>query len=163
LAALGRATFIESFSGQIEHRNLTSFADERFGSSQQAAELAEPGTVFFVACLGGSAAGYAKVCESVPPSCVNSAKAVELERLYVYSKWHGRGVANILMHTCLGEVRRRGRGGMWLDVWDQNTKAQQFYRKHLFDFVGERAYAVGTETQRHLLMYRPVDLVRPAE
>ena len=47
--------------------------------------------------------------------------------------------------------------GIWLDVWDQNTRAQEFYRRHTFDLVGERPYVVGKETQRHLLMYRGLE------
>ena len=50
LAEFGRQTFLDAFAGQIAHVNLTAFADKRFGAQQQADELAQPGTVFFVAC-----------------------------------------------------------------------------------------------------------------
>ena len=157
LAELGRQTFIEAFAGQIEHGNLTAFADNRFGVKKQAAELRHPGTTFFIACFDGQTAGYAKLGESVPPCCIANSQAIELERLYLHVKWQGRGLAKALLHACLAEARDRARGGIWLDVWDQNARAQEFYRRHTFDLVGERPYIVGNETQRHLLMYREFD------
>ena len=154
LAVVGRETFIEAFEGRIHHGNLMSFANKRFGPQQQAAELAQPSTIFFIARRDGEAAGYAKLCESVAPPCIAANRAVELERLYLYGKWHGLGVAHALMDVCLTEARRRAYEGMWLDVWDENTRAQAFYRKHLFELVGGRPYAVGAEEQWHLLMFR---------
>ena len=157
LAEFGRQTFIDAFVGQIEHGNLTAFADKRFGAQQQAAELRQPGTTFFVACCEGKTAGYAKLTESVSPSCIADAQAIELERLYLHAKWQGRGIAKALLYTCLAEARDCDRSGIWLDVWDQNVRAKEFYRRQMFDLVGERPYMVGNETQRHLLMYRALE------
>ena len=154
LAEFGRQTFIHAFAGQIEHGNLTAFADNRFGARQQADELARAGTTFFIACCDGQIAGYAKLSESTLPPCVTDAQAIELERLYLDAMWQGRGIAKALLYACLAEARDRTRNGIWLDVWDQNIRAQEFYRRHTFHFVGERPYVVGNETQRHLLMYR---------
>ena len=154
LAKFGRQTFLDAFAGQIAHANLTAFADKRFGTRQQAAELAQPGSVFFIACGDGRTAGYAKLSEGVPPDCIADADAIELERLYLHFEWQGRGIATALLNACIAEARSRARCGLWLDVWEHNVRAQAFYRRHLFDPVGERPYTVGNETQRHLLMYR---------
>ncbi|UCD69627.1 MAG: GNAT family N-acetyltransferase [Betaproteobacteria bacterium] len=156
LAELGRKTFIEAFDGQIAHDNLTDFAGKRFGVMQQAAELAQPGTRFFVAVFDRQIAGYAKLSEGGSPSCITGTHAIELERLYLYSRWQGRGIAKALLYACFAQARDLARSGVWLDVWDQNTRAQEFYRRQLFDLVGERPYLVGNETQRHLLMYRKI-------
>ncbi len=154
LAELGRQTFLDAFAGQISHVNLKAFADKRFGKRQQAAELAQAGSVFFIAYDDGQAAGYAKLNDSVVPDCIVDAQAIELERLYLHTEWQGRGIAKALLHACIAEAGNRARSGLWLDVWDQNVKAQGFYRRYLFDLAGERPYLVGNETQRHLLMYR---------
>ena len=158
LAEFGRQTFIDAFAGQIAHSNLTAFADKRFGEKQQAAELEQPGTVFFVASSDGQTAGYAKLSESVSPDDITDENAIELERLYLHARWQGRGIAKALLYACIAETRDRSRSGIWLDVWDQNTRAQEFYRRHTFDLVGERPYVVGKETQRHLLMYRGLEI-----
>ena len=154
LAEFGRQAFVDAFAGQIEHSSLTAFADKRYGAPQQAAELAQPGSVFFVACCDGETTGYAKLSESIPPSCVKDSQSIELERLYLKACWQGRGIAKALLWACISEARERARGGIWLDVWDQNTRAQEFYRRQLFELVGDRPYVVGSETQCHLLMYR---------
>ena len=94
------------------------------------------------------------MCESVAPGCIADANAIELERLYLHTEWQGHGIAKALLHACIAQARDRARTGVWLDVWDQNVRAQAFYRRHLFELSGERPYVVGHETQRHLLMYR---------
>ncbi len=154
LARLGRETFLSAFQGLIKDANLLPYADERFGPRQQAAELAEPGNRFFIAWRDSHAAGYAKLCASVPPPCIDLTRTVELERLYLHAEWHGLGVADALMNVCLAEARRKTCESMWLDVWDANVRAQAFYRKFRFELVGERPYIVGAQEQRHLLMYR---------
>ena len=152
LSTFGRQAFISAFEGQIEDSDLIAFADKRYGIRQQQTELSDPDSMFFMARIGGELAGYAKLCESDAPSVVSASRAIELERLYLASRWFGTGVALSLLNACFGEGRRRAREVMWLDVWDGNTRAQAFYEKHGFSLVGERPYDVGTITQRHLLM-----------
>lgn len=152
LAAFGRHSFVAAFEGQIEHRDLIAFADKRYGIEQQQRELGDPDSLFFMARINGELAGYAKLCKGNSPPNIKASRAIELERLYLSSKWFGTGVALSLLNMCLGEARKQLCDVMWLDVWDQNTRAQAFYNKHGFDVVGERPYDVGTITQRHLLM-----------
>ena len=157
LAQLGRETFVEAFENRICADNLLAFADKRYGLKQQSVELADPGTIFFIAMHRGEAIGYAKLCQSVAPAVVAAERSIELERLYLYAQWYGRGVAHRLMAACYAEAAQRACEGIWLDVWDQNHRARGFYRKYGFELVGERSYVVGRETQRHLLMYRDLD------
>ena len=159
LATFGRDAFVSAFIGQIEHRDLIAFADKRYGIEQQQRELGDSDSVFFMAQVDGELAGYAKLCEGDAPSIVNASRAIELERFYLASQWFGAGVALSLLETCVGEAHQRSHDVMWLDVWDENTRAQAFYRKHGFAVVGERPYDVGTITQRHLLMRRALTAI----
>jgi len=152
LAEFGRDTFLRAFEGQIERSDLEAFADKRFGIAQQQTELTDPDTVIFIARVGNELVGYAKLSKGTAPAEVNAARVIELERLYLPSMWFGTGVAQSLMDACIGEARDQSSDVMWLDVWDQNRRAQAFYRKHGFSLIGERPYVVGTITQRHLLM-----------
>jgi len=152
LAAVGEETFLRAFEKQIEDVDLIAFARKRYGKQQQLSELAQPGSVFFIARIGAEVAGYARLVKSAPPPCLELSSVIELERLYLYPQWHGKGIARALLDRCLNEARLRGCEAVWLDVWDQNHRAEAFYRKHGFRVVGERSYVVGTATQRHLLM-----------
>jgi ribosomal protein S18 acetylase RimI-like enzyme len=154
LAQVGRETFLRAFEGQIDAGDLTAFADKRYGLDQQTAEMSEPRTLFLIADVDGNVAGTARLCESSCPDCISASHAIELERLYLYPQWFGKGVAHVLMERCLAEARARSREVMWLDVWDRNRRAEAFYRKYGFAVVGERPYVVGNIVQRHLLMAR---------
>jgi len=74
----------------------------------------------------------------------------------VDQRWLGQGVGDVLMKVCLEEALERKIEMMWLDVWEQNLRAQAFYRKYRFQEVGARSYRVGEDEQRHLLMARVV-------
>jgi len=154
LAELGRNTFLEAFTDRIRKEDLIPYVDARFGLAQQASELADPHVIFFIAEVGGVPAGYAKLCESVPPDCILDPHPLEMERLYISQQWLGRGIANALTDACLVEASRRGYKTLWLDVWERNERARAFYRKYGFEEVGSRLYMVGTDAQTHLLMVR---------
>ena len=154
LARIGRETFLKAFEGRIAHADLMAFAEKRYGVGQQEAELAQPGTAFFIVHVDGEVAGYAKIGDDVPPPGITASNVIELERLYLYPRWYGRGASQTLMDACLAEAYARSCGAMWLDVWDQNDRAEAFYRKYGFGIVGERSYIVGNIAQRHLLMLR---------
>ena len=153
LAVVGRETFLHAFQGRIEQADLIAFANKRYGGQQQLDELAQPGAACFIASVEADVAGYARLVKSAPPSCVEAANVIELERLYLYPQWFGTGIARALLDRCLSEARKRSCEAMWLDVWDQNHRAEAFYRKHGFSVVGDCAYQVGTIIQKHLLMF----------
>jgi ribosomal protein S18 acetylase RimI-like enzyme len=43
---------------------------------------------------------------------------------------------------------------VWLDVWERNTRAIEFYEKQGFTIVGEQDFVLGSDVQRDLLMAR---------
>lgn len=154
LALVGRETFLSAFTGRIQHDDLVAFADQRYGESQQIAELEDSRATFLIGRVGDAVVGYAKLAESAAPACLSASRPVELERLYLYANWHGRGVGKLLLDWCTSEATSQSHDVIWLDVWDQNAQATSFYKKSGFVVVGERPYVVGSIEQRHLLMSR---------
>src|SRR5215203_230073 len=129
LAELGARTFGETFAADNSTEDMAAYLAVSFSLAAQAAELAEPTSTFFIAEVGGRAAGYAKLHAGEPPEGVVGAQPVELVRLYVLREWLGRGVGEALMRACVEEAQRAGHGTIWLGVWEQNGRAQAFYRK----------------------------------
>ena len=154
LALVGRETFLSAFTGRIEHDDLIAFADQRYGDRQQRAELEDSRSSFLIGRVGEQVIGYGKLAESAAPACVSAKHPVELERLYLYANWHGRGVGKLFLDRCISEATCRSHDVIWLDVWDRNAQAASFYKKSGFVVVGERPYIVGSIEQRHLLMSR---------
>jgi ribosomal protein S18 acetylase RimI-like enzyme len=60
------------------------------------------------------------------------------------------------MHACIDEAERRGFEAIWLGVWNQNVRAQVFYRKWGFEQFGIEDFQFGEEIQTDLLFFRPL-------
>ena len=152
LAELGARTFSETVAADNSPEDMAAYLAASFNPAQQTAELADPASTFFIAEIGGRAAGYAQLHAGGPAEGVEGAKPVELVRLYVSREWLGRGVGEALMRACVDGARRAGHGTIWLGVWERNGRAQAFYRKWDFRAVGEHVFHLGSDPQRDILM-----------
>lgn len=156
LADLGARTFSETFSTENTPEDMAAYLASSFNLTRQAAELADTASTFFIAEVGGSAAGYAKLHAGEPEEGIEGAKPVELVRLYVLREWLGRGVGEALMRACVEEAHRAGHETIWLGVWERNERAQAFYRKWDFRAVGKHVFQLGSDRQTDILMERAV-------
>jgi len=156
LTELGARTFEETFAADNTPEDMAAYLGASFNVAQQTAELADPDSTFVIAEVSGVAAGYAKLKEGQPADGIDGTKPIELVRLYVDRKWFGRGVGEALMRRCLEEAGRAGFKTIWLGVWEQNLRAQAFYRKWDFRAVGKHAFQLGGDAQTDILMERQI-------
>lgn len=156
LADLGRQTFLDSFGADNTPENMAAYLAESFSPEKQAAELADPATVFLIAEIGEEPVGFARLREGPPKMGSVGLRPMEIVRFYSRKEWIGRGVGPTLMQACLDWARARDCDVIWLDVWEDNPRAQTFYRKWGFEVVGTQAFLLGEELQTDLIMQRPV-------
>ena len=156
LAELGARTFSETFAADNSTEDMAAYLASSFNLAQQSAELADTASTFFIAEVGGVAAGYAMLHAGESAEGIEGAKPVELVRLYVSRGWLGRGVGEALMSACVDEAQRAGHETIWLGVWERNGRAQAFYRKWNFRAVGEHVFQLGADAQTDILMERAV-------
>lgn len=156
LAELGARTFSETFAADTDPEDMAAYLASSFNPARQTAELTDDASVFFIAEVGGAAAGYARLHAGEPEDGVEGPKPVELVRLYVSREWLGRGVGEALMRACVDEARRAGYETIWLGVWERNGRAQAFYRKWDFREVGKHVFQLGSDPQTDILMERPL-------
>lgn len=157
LAILGAETFADSFGADNTPEDMELYLARAFSPERQAAELAEPNSAFLIAEIGGDAAGYARIRETAPPPEASAARALEIVRFYSRTVWIGRGVGAALMRACLDEAAQRGCDLVWLQVWERNARAIDFYSKWGFTARGAREFRLGNDVQRdHLMVRAPV-------
>ncbi len=156
LAELGARTFYDTFATDNTHENIAVYLTASFGPEKQAAELADPLSVFMLAEAEGVAVGYARLKEGQPPPGITGLRPIEIVRLYARKEWIGHGVGATLMKGCLDEGEKRGCDTIWLDVWEHNARARTFYRRWGFVEVGTQMFQLGDDLQNDLLMQRPV-------
>src|SRR5918999_957160 len=100
LAELGAQTFAETFAKDNSPEDMAAYLADSFSVERLTAELNDPLSIFFVAEVEGSAAGYAKIHSGEVPGGVEGERPIELVRLYVSEEWLGRGVGQALMQRC---------------------------------------------------------------
>lgn len=160
LAALGRATFIETFAHLYTPENLAAFLESHTENGWRA-ELSDPAFSVRLAEEDGRAAAFAKIGPPTLPF-ETERRATELRQFYVLAPWHGRGVAAELMRWALAESRRRGAEELYLSVFVDNHRARRFYARYGFEQVGTCEFMVGTHADLDLVMRLALDPARHA-
>ena len=156
LAEMGARTFYDTFAADNTPENMAAYLAASFSPEKQAAELADPSSVFLIAEVEGAAVGYARLKEGRPPTGITGIRPIEIVRIYARKGWIGRGVGVTLMKACLAEAEKRGCDTLWLDVWERNPRAIAIYRNWGFIEVGTQTFQLGNDLQRDLLMQRRV-------
>jgi GNAT superfamily N-acetyltransferase len=156
LADIGAETFYDAYVPDIPAQHVADFVAAIFSPEIQSAELADPATTFLIAEIGKETAGYAMLSENASPEALAGKRAIKLPRIYLRQIFIGRGVGSALMQACIDEAERRGFEAIWLGVWNQNVRAQVFYRKWGFEQFGIEDFQFGEEIQTDLLFFRPL-------
>jgi ribosomal protein S18 acetylase RimI-like enzyme len=156
LTDLAYTTFWDAFAHHPKNApdDLNHYMRQAFNQEQIESELADEKNIFLIAEIGGEAAGYSKmVIDYIEPG-ITAEHPVELSRLYAHQKHLGQGVGQMLMDACFERARDEGRDVMWLGVWEYNPRAQRFYEKNGFRFVGSHVFQLGEDPQTDLLMQK---------
>ena len=156
LAEIGARAFADTFGPDNTAEDMAAYLAESFSPAKQAGELADPSGLFLIAEAAGETAGYARLKEGAPPGIASGRRPIEIVRFYALKDWIGRGVGAALMARCLAEAERRGCDAIWLDVWERNPRAIEFYRRWGFAEVGTQVFVLGDDRQTDILMQRRV-------
>jgi diamine N-acetyltransferase len=156
LALVGGATFLESFAGILEgdaivahcakHHSVESYA-KYLGAPDCKAWLAEAGQ-------GGAPVGYVMLTKPDLPLPDLGSQDIELKRIYLFSRFHGKGAGKMLLDQAITGARDLGMRRLLLGVYAKNFRALDFYRRNGFVEVGTRTFQVGSMLCDDLLFGR---------
>ena len=149
LAAFAERTFTETFGHLYPPEDLAAYVEAKYPAHVIAAELADLETRYVLALRDGVIVGYSKL--GVVDMDVDATDALELHRLYVDASVKGAGVAQALMDDALAWARGKGARVMYLSVWENNVRAQAFYRRYGFEHVKEHKFMVGRVADRDFI------------
>jgi ribosomal protein S18 acetylase RimI-like enzyme len=158
LTDLSYTTFWDAFAHHPKNApdDLAYYMRQAFSLEQITNELTEPRSIFLIAEIDGELAGYSKlIVDSIEPG-VTAERPVELSRLYSQQKFLGQGVGQTLMDACFVRAKQGDRDVIWLGVWEYNPRAQRFYEKNGFRFVGKHTFLLGSDPQTDLLMQKEI-------
>lgn len=147
LAALGRATFIETFVDGFAipypRPDLEAYLGEAFAVATLRARLLDRDQAWWVVERAGAPVAFANAGPTTLPHPDARPTHAELRRLYVARRAQGRGLGTRLLETALAWMTAHTDGPLWIGVWSGNLKAQRLYAAYGFEKVGEYKYPVG--------------------
>jgi len=156
LSAMAGRIFQETYTGMMPEEDLRAYIGTAFSAGQIRSEWALPVSTFIIASCGLAWAGYAKINTRRRVERPEPGKYMEIERLYVLQKFHGKRIGTVLMDACSRYAGDNGIQTIWLNVWEHNTHAIEFYRRRNFEMADWSIFMRGNDAQKALWMKKNV-------
>ena len=154
LAAIGAATFAESFGHQYPAADLAAFLAEHHTREKALGWLTRDDAAVWLVEADGEAVGHALAGPCALPHADVRPEDRELKRLYLLPAWQGGGLGRRLMDTALAWAERDGPRPLWIGVWSQNLGALRLYERAGFTRVGGYEFIVGATRDQEFILRR---------
>ncbi|MGH7465453.1 MAG: GNAT family N-acetyltransferase [Steroidobacter sp.] len=155
LAALGAATFTETFGHLYPPKDLQTFLVTSHSLEAWNRVLGDPRRAVWIAELPDAAQiGFIIVgaCKLPVENC--EPMAGEVQQLYVLARHHNLRLGTRLMEPGLEWLEAQRQVPIYVGVWSENYGAQRFYARYGFSKVGEYGFPVGSTVDREFILKR---------
>lgn len=147
-------TQVDTFGAYNTEANMKAYLDEAYNLDSLRRELDEVGSRNCLAFLDNNLAGFMRLRKSNEVDHLLGTNTIELQRLYVNTKLHGRGIGAAMMRDALQFASNIGVDWIWLGVWERNFRAQEFYARWGFERFSEHIFQMGDDPQTDWLLKR---------
>jgi GNAT superfamily N-acetyltransferase len=157
LAALGAATFTETFGHLYPSKDLADFLSRAHSLERARSDIGNTSNVVWLVEVESETVGYALAGPCELPHSEVAAGDGELKRLYLLRRAQNGGLGGLLFETALAWLLAAGPRAIWIGVWSENFGAQRLYRRWGFDKIGEYGFAVGQTIDREFILRRTAE------
>lgn len=140
-------TFTDTFKEQNSPENMKAYLDKAYALEKLENELSNTSSQFFFIYLHEELAGYLKVNTDDAQTEEMNDDSLEIERIYVRSKFQKQGLGKYLMNKAIELATESRKNVIWLGVWEKNQNAIAFYSKNGFIKTGAHSFYMGDEEQ----------------
>jgi len=152
LLEIGRQTFYETFIVWNTEENLNIYLDERFTVGKLTDELNNKDSEFYFALFDNKVIGYLKINTGKAQTELQDDRALEIERIYVLKEFHGKNVGQLIYEKAIQIAEQKNVTYVWLGVWENNSRARNFYSKNGFVEFDKHIFRMGNSEQTDLMM-----------
>lgn len=152
LVAVSIETFTDTFADQNTPENMAAYLNSAYQPEKLLGEMDNPHSKFYFAYAGDEVAGYLKINIEDAQSEPLGSDRLEVERIYIRSKFKLQGIGRLLIEEAIAKAKARGKQYIWLGVWEYNHNALRFYERMGFKRVGEHAFYMGDDKQTDYIM-----------
>ncbi|WP_026584220.1 GNAT family N-acetyltransferase [Bacillus sp. J33] len=152
LQEISYETFNETFKHQNSPENMNAYLERAFTLKQLEKELSNHSSQFFFVYCNNEVAGYLKVNTNDAQSEEMGDESLEIERIYIKSKFQKHGLGKFLLNKAMEIAMEHNKKKIWLGVWEKNENAIAFYKKMGFVQTGAHTFYMGDEEQTDFIM-----------
>lgn len=147
LSKLSSETFTEAYKAYNSAENMSLYLGTHFSVEKIKQELINPAIIYFKLTLNGLLIAYAKLRTTETPDELKDNRPIELERIYVLKKWQNKKIGMHLIKHCISFANKNNYDTLWLGVWEENTRAINFYKSQGFEHFGTHKFIFGNDIQ----------------
>jgi ribosomal protein S18 acetylase RimI-like enzyme len=152
LQKIGKTTFVETFTEHNTKEDLDKYLEESFSNKKLLAELINPDSTFYFAEIEDNVVGYLKINFGDSQTELKENEALEIERIYVLQKFHGKKIGQALYEKATSIAKEMKVNYLWLGVWEENHRALHFYKKNGFVPFDTHIFKLGNDEQTDIMM-----------
>jgi ribosomal protein S18 acetylase RimI-like enzyme len=152
LHEISKQTFSETFAHNNSANSIEKYLTTSLSDQTLTNELNDENSIFYFAMLNGQVIGYLKINFGNAQTELKENNGVEIQRIYVLSKYHGLKVGQFLFEKAMEVAALKGAVYVWLGVWEKNLRAIRFYEKNGFVQFDQHAFLLGDEQQTDIMM-----------
>lgn len=156
LTAFARRSFRDTYSATNQPEYIQEHIESVLTMDEMARFLGTETNRTLLAIVGGELRGYAQLRGNSPCPVAAETPSMELMRIYVDSAAQGIGIGSRLIREAVVLAADTGHRSVWLQVWEKNPGATQFYARHGFGAVGNTSFMLGPERQSDIVMTRRI-------
>lgn len=158
IAAIGRSSFHDAFKRLFESKaELSEYLDYTYDPGKIRKSIQNENNIYFLATEENIPVGFVKMKKNSLNSQIESVAQMELQKIYVLSENHSKGIGLTLMNKAIQYAQLARPDYIWLDVHISNEKAIRFYKKRGFHIAGKHFFSIGTQTFEFHLMLFPIN------
>lgn len=142
ITELGKITFLEAHSKSAPVEDIEAYVNKNFIVEVFESQFNDCKAVFKILYYNDMPVGYSKIIFDVENSNIAIKKITKLERLYLLEAYHNLKLGFELFNHNLNISKNKKQLGFWLNVWTENHKAINFYKKLGFKIVGNYQFQI---------------------
>ena len=155
LVSISAQTFYETYQDTHLWSDLEYYVKNNLSELAIEADLNNKAICYLLLFLHDEAIGYVKLDKAGTYELPKQSKnPIEISRIYLIKSAQGKGYGKILMEASVNYAIQHKHDGIYLAVWEGNTKAILFYNKCGFLSYAETTFPMQSTTDRDLLLVK---------
>ena len=145
-------TFTETFAAQNAESDMQKYISDCLSIEKLTKEFHTVNSEFYFIRCENKIIGYLKLNSGESQTECPNDNALEIERIYVEKKFHGKYAGKLLLQKAKDIAKQMRCEYIWLGVWENNERAITFYTKHGFVKYDTHLFKLGDDEQTDVMM-----------